>query len=63
MCVIGGNSEKGEIIYETSVDEIYEVSILENSVRPNILNTTDDIHKYSLAIPSTTFWAQREPQK
>ncbi|HRN42676.1 MAG TPA: TIGR03032 family protein [Vicingus sp.] len=55
-------AQVGEIIYETSVDEIYEVSILENSVRPNILNTTDDIHKYSLAIPTTTFWAQKEPQ-
>jgi uncharacterized protein (TIGR03032 family) len=56
------NAQVGEIIYETSVDEIYEVAILEDSIRPNILNTTDDIHKYSLAIPSSTFWAQKEPQ-
>tara|TARA_R110001592_G_scaffold230364_1_gene487192 strand:+ start:3710 stop:4777 length:1068 start_codon:yes stop_codon:yes gene_type:complete len=53
-------AQVGEIIYETSVDEIYEVTILENSTRPNILNTSDDIHKYSLATPSTTFWAKKE---
>lgn len=53
-------AEVGEIIYETSVDEIYEVIVLENMIRPNILNTQDDIHKYSLAIPNTTFWAKKE---
>ncbi|MBN8697828.1 MAG: TIGR03032 family protein [Bacteroidetes bacterium] len=56
------NAQVGEIIYETSVDEIYEVTILEDSIRPNILNTADEIHKYSLATPSSTFWAQKEPQ-
>jgi uncharacterized protein (TIGR03032 family) len=54
------NAEVGEIIYETSVDEIYEVIILENMIRPNILNTIDDIHKLSLQTPSTTYWARKE---
>lgn len=57
------NAEVGEIIYETSVDEIYEVIVLENMIRPNILNTTDDIHKLSLATPSTTYWAKTETQQ
>ena len=56
-------AEVGEIIYETSVDEIYEVSIFENSIRPNILNTHDEIHKYSLATPNTTYWARKEEQE
>ncbi len=47
----------GEIIYNTSVDEIYEVKILKNSIRPNILNTINPIHKFSLAIPEKSFWA------
>ena len=47
----------GEIMYQTSVDEIYEVAILPNTIRPNILNTINPIHKYSLAIPGKTFWA------
>ncbi len=50
-------AEVGEIIYQTSIDEIYEVEILANMIRPNILNTINDIHKYSLAIPGSTFWA------
>jgi uncharacterized protein (TIGR03032 family) len=54
------NAEVGEIIYETSVDEIYEVLVLENTVRPNILNTIDDLHKYSLATPDSTYWARKE---
>lgn len=57
------NAEVGEIIYETSVDEIYEVIILENMIRPNILNTIDDIHKLSLETPSTTYWAKKETQE
>lgn len=51
-------AEVGEIIYQTSVDEIYEVSVLPEMLRPNILNTINELHKFSLAIPNTTFWAQ-----
>jgi uncharacterized protein (TIGR03032 family) len=47
----------GEIQYQTSVDEIYEVKVLKNSIRPNILNTLNPIHKFSLSIPEKTFWA------
>lgn len=49
----------GELKYEASVDEIYEVKILKDSIRPNILNTINDIHKYSLSIPGKTFWAKQ----
>lgn len=57
------NAEVGEIIYKTSVDEIYEVSILPNIIRPNILNTINDTHKYSLATPESTFWANPQDVK
>lgn len=57
------SAEVGEIIYETSVDEIYEVLVLENSIRPNILNTQEELHKLSLATPSTTYWAKAEESK
>ena len=49
----------GEIIYKSSVDEIYEVKMIPNSLRPNILNTTNDIYKNALAIPGKTFWANQ----
>jgi hypothetical protein len=47
----------GQLKYETSVDEIYELKILKNMIRPNVLNTINPIHKYSLAIPGKAFWA------
>ena len=50
-------AQVAEITYQNSVDEIYELSVLANTVRPNILNTINEIHKHSLAIPGHTFWA------
>lgn len=50
----------GELQYQTSVDEIYEVKVLPDFIRPNILNTINPIHKYSLSIPGKTFWANPE---
>jgi len=48
----------GEIVYQSSVDEIYEVKMMPNSIRPNVLNTINQLHKYSLDLPGTTFWAR-----
>lgn len=47
----------GELKYQISVDEIYSVKILKESIRPNILNTINPIYKSSLTIPGNTFWA------
>ncbi|MBN4081533.1 TIGR03032 family protein [bacterium AH-315-C07] len=52
-----------EITYGTSVDEIYDVQILENTRRPNILNTDKDVHQMSLAIPGKTFWARQQEKE
>ncbi|NQZ77107.1 MAG: TIGR03032 family protein [Ekhidna sp.] len=49
----------GEIVFESSVDEIYEVAIIPDSIRPNILNTVNPVHKLSLEIPGKTFWARQ----
>ncbi len=47
----------GELCFQSSVDEIYGLRILPNTIRPNILNTINPIYKYALAIPGSTFWA------
>jgi len=47
----------GELTFQTTVDEIYGLQIIPNSIRPNILNTTNPIYKQALAIPGNTFWA------
>jgi uncharacterized protein (TIGR03032 family) len=47
----------GEIIYETSVDEIYDIQVLPGVTRPNILNTLTKDFKMGLDIPGATYWA------
>lgn len=47
-----------QISYQTSVDEIYEIQILPNKLRPNILNTMTADYKAGLMTPSATFWSK-----
>ena len=43
--------------YLASVDEIYDVQILENIKRPGIVNTMGEIHNQGLSTPEATFWS------
>ena len=52
----------GELKYQASVDEIYDVQVLPDMQRPGILNTMNDTHKMALSIPESTFWAKEQPQ-
>lgn len=47
----------GQIGYQSSVDEIYDVLILPDKVRPNILNTIRPEHRRALMIPDSTYWS------
>ena len=51
-------SKAARVVYQSSVDEIYDVHVLENKLRPNILNTLTDDHKMALMIPGSTYWAK-----
>lgn len=53
-------SKVGEISYQTSVDEIYDVHIMPNMIRPGILNTERPDYKLGLATPQMTYWAANE---
>lgn len=46
----------GEISYLSSVDELYDVHVLSNKRRPNILTTLTDDFRSALSTPSTTYW-------
>ncbi|MEZ5004662.1 MAG: TIGR03032 family protein [Chitinophagales bacterium] len=50
----------GVINYLESVEEIYDVKILPQIKRPNILNTISEDYKKAVMIPSTTYWGQIE---
>jgi len=47
----------GELRYQSSVDEIYDVQVLPGRIRPGLLNTEKPEHKLSLHLPESTFWA------
>ncbi len=48
----------GKITYQASVDELYEIQVLSNKLRPNILNTLTPDYKGGLMTPNTTFWSK-----
>jgi uncharacterized protein (TIGR03032 family) len=50
----------GKINYRNSLDEIYDVHIIPDKIRPNILNTIKSDHKLGLMTPEATFWANSE---
>lgn len=56
-------AEVSSITYTASIDEIYEVEILPNMIRPNILNTINELHKSSLSIPGTSFWGMPDQKE
>ncbi len=48
----------GKISYLTSLDEIYDIHILPDKIRPNILNTLNPAYKAGLMTPKATYWAK-----
>lgn len=48
----------GMIKYMSSVDEIYDVQVIPNVIRPGILNTMKPNFKMGLSTPQSTYWAR-----
>lgn len=51
----------GEINYQMSVDEIYDVKVLPGKLRPNLMNTLTDDRNRALHTPQATYWAADKP--
>lgn len=47
----------GKITYTSSLDEIYDIKVLADKMRPNILNTLKQDYKMGLMTPEATYWA------
>jgi uncharacterized protein (TIGR03032 family) len=47
----------GELNYQNSVEEIYDIQVLPNLRRPGILNTETEAYTMGLSTPGKTFWA------
>lgn len=56
-------STVGKIKYEASLDEIYDVHILKDKVRPNIMNTMTENHNLGVMMPNKTFWGAMNKTK
>jgi len=52
----------GQIRYQASVEEIYDIRILQGMRRPNLMNTYKSDHKLGLSIPEKTYWAKGAPE-
>jgi len=52
----------GKISYLNSLDEIYDIHMIADKIRPNILNTITPIYKAGLMTPEATFWAKPTEQ-
>lgn len=50
------NAIIGEIRYENSVEEIYDVLVLPNIRRPCLVTPDDDVHEKSISAPNLNFW-------
>ena len=48
----------GQLAYQASVEEIYDVKVLPGLRRPNILSPLQEDHKRGLATPFATYWGK-----
>lgn len=48
----------GQVVYKMSVDEIYDVKVLKNVMRPNILSTDMDVIKSAITFDDKYFWGK-----
>ncbi len=47
----------GHLKYENSVEEIYDVKVLQQTRRPSILTADKDGHQIAITLPHASFWA------
>lgn len=53
----------GFIVYNNTVEELFEVKLIRNSLRPNILNTDKGLHQNTIVTPEQVFWTEEEAGK
>jgi len=53
----------GEIKYLDTVEEIYDVQILPNTVKPGMITPDDPRHKLTVTTPSISFWKKKKKEE
>jgi uncharacterized protein (TIGR03032 family) len=49
-------SKIGEIIYNTTVDEIFDVQVLTDTISPGLIRTDDTNHQQAISTKNMSFW-------
>ena len=57
---ISTGKEVGRIVWQTSVDEIYDLIVLPGHRRPNLMTDMNDDHHLALSLPEKTYWAKKK---
>ena len=52
----------GQLAYQSSVEEIYDVKVLPKLLRPNILSTLQEDYKHGLTTPFATYWGKTQEE-
>lgn len=50
----------GEIKYNKTVEEIFDVQIIPNTMNPGLINTNDDRHKLAVTTKNNSFWKKEK---
>ena len=53
----------GQLAYQASVEEIYDVKVLPQLLRPNILSPLQEDYKRGLTTPFATYWGQAKEEE
>jgi uncharacterized protein (TIGR03032 family) len=66
VVIVDANTGKlvGHIRYESSLEEIYDIQVIQGFDKPGILGVNTDDHRNGLSLPNQGFWAipEEEPQ-
>ncbi len=65
VAIVNLRSKKveGVLEYKSAVKELYDVHILPNVLRPNILNNVNEIHTRAIVTPKKIFWQDPPKEK
>lgn len=53
----------GQLTYQTSVDELYDVKVLPGLRRPNVLSHQKEDHRIALSLPNSGYWLRPQEQE
>ncbi|MEQ8582279.1 MAG: TIGR03032 family protein [Marinoscillum sp.] len=60
---IPSGQQVGFIVYNNTVEELFEVKALRNTLRPNVLNMDKGVHQQTIVTSDQVFWTEADDNK